>query len=364
MTRVLLCLGLGALVWALAGCSESQESEGFAGLAGVAESEYEVPFLQPGPGDRLSFPRDFGPHPQHRIEWWYLTANLRTAEGKPLGLQWTQFRQALRPRPADAAPPPASDWPLEAAWMAHTAVSYAGNHVFAEKLARGDIGQAGARAAPMSVWLDDWQLNALQGGNRWRLQVDAGKWSYDLTLTQNRAPVAHGNQGFSAKSDSGEGSMYFSLVDLAIEGRVRLGDQDFEVSGQGWFDREWSSQFLKAGQQGWDWFALHLDSGDKLMAFRLRQDEGAFQAGTWVPAEGEPVALQGDQLRIAPMDSDDEGVPRSWRLAVPDLGVGLTVSVPEGDYMNTGLYTYWESPVSVTGSHTGVGYMELTGYRE
>jgi predicted secreted hydrolase len=64
------------------------------------------------------------------------------------------------------------------------------------------------------------------------------------------------------------------------------------------------------------------------------------------------------------MDPGHEGVPRRWRLEVPGLGVGLTVSAPEGDYMNTGLYPYWESPVSVTGSHAGVGYMELTGYRE
>lgn len=40
----------------LAGCSESQQEAGFAGLAGVAENDAEVPFLQPGPGDRLIFP--------------------------------------------------------------------------------------------------------------------------------------------------------------------------------------------------------------------------------------------------------------------------------------------------------------------
>ncbi|HBX41554.1 MAG TPA: carotenoid 1,2-hydratase, partial [Marinobacter adhaerens] len=84
------CLWL-LLLLALGGCSESRQQTGFAGLAGVADPESEVPFLQPGAGDRLSFPDDFGPHPQHRIEWWYLTANLRTADGQPLGLQWTQF---------------------------------------------------------------------------------------------------------------------------------------------------------------------------------------------------------------------------------------------------------------------------------
>ena len=65
----------------LAGCSEPQQESGFAGLAGIADNESGVPFLQPGPGERLSFPEDYGPHPQHRIEWWYLTANLKTEDG-------------------------------------------------------------------------------------------------------------------------------------------------------------------------------------------------------------------------------------------------------------------------------------------
>ena len=63
MRRWILMLSIVAL----AGCSESQQEAGFAGLAGVAENDAEVPFLQPGPGDRLIFPDDFGPHPQHRI---------------------------------------------------------------------------------------------------------------------------------------------------------------------------------------------------------------------------------------------------------------------------------------------------------
>ena len=98
----------------LAGCSEPQQESGFAGLAGITDNESGVPFLQPGPGERLSFPEDYGPHPQHRIEWWYLTANLKTEDGQPLGLQWTQFRQAIEPRPEDAEPPDANNWPLEA----------------------------------------------------------------------------------------------------------------------------------------------------------------------------------------------------------------------------------------------------------
>lgn len=364
MVRWLMPLLLLALV---AGCSEPDSQAGFAGLAQQVGEADESGFLQPGPGDELAFPDDWGPHPQHRIEWWYLTANLETADGEPLGLQWTQFRQALKPRPADAQPPDAEAWPLEAAWMAHGAVSFAGGHWFEEKLARGDVGHAGATAAPLQVWLDDWRLEAVPGEDHWRLQVNGDGWSYDLRLRNTGRPVAHGEEGFSAKSASGEGSMYFSLVDLAIGGTVTLEGETMEVSGKGWFDREWSSQFLKAGQQGWDWFALHLDDGHKLMAFRLREDDGAFVSGSWINPDGKVASLAGDDLVITPAgwkETAEGRVPVRWRLQVPEQQVDVTITAPEGDYWNAGLYPYWESPVSVSGSHGGVGYMELTGYSD
>src|ERR1700720_883118 len=49
------------------------------------------------PGRTLSFPADHGPHPDFRIEWWYLTANLMDAAGGAFGAQWTLFRQAMHP---------------------------------------------------------------------------------------------------------------------------------------------------------------------------------------------------------------------------------------------------------------------------
>lgn len=353
---------LGLLVF-VTGCAQEADQVGFAGLAESGQQDAAVPFLQPGPGDRLTFPDDFGVHPQHRIEWWYLTANLETSDGEPLGVQWTQFRQALAPRPAEAAPPPRSQWPLQAAWMAHGAISWRGQHRFAEKLARADIGHAGARAQPFQVWLDDWQLTAEGNDGPWRLQVSAADWSYDLRLRIQGNPVAHGDQGFSAKSASGEGSMYFSLVDITIEGEVRVDGKTVRVRGRGWFDREWSSQLLKTGQQGWDWFALHLDSGDKLMAFQLREDAGAFASGTWIPAQGEPVPLNDGELTLTP-NTESGATPTQWRLQVPGHQVDITVAAPPGDYRNRGQYPYWESPVSVRGSHQGEGYMELTGYED
>jgi len=351
----------------LAACSESPRNQGFAGLAAAVDNDSAHQFLQPGPGDALTFPEDFGAHPQHRIEWWYLTANLQTADGQPLGLQWTQFRQALKPRPMDNPPPAPASWPLEAAWMAHAAVSFAGQHQFAERLARGDVGHAGVQAAPLQVWLDDWLLAESAADGVWHLKVEAENWGYDLQLGNTDRRIAHGDNGFSAKSFDGQGSMYFSLVDLDISGTVTVNGQSHEVKGRGWFDREWSSQLLKTGQQGWDWFALHLDDGHKLMAFRLREQERDFLSGSWIAADGSVTDLGPDQIELSGKDwrdSENGRVPGSFRLRIPQLDVDIGVSAPAGQYWNAGLYPYWESPVTVEGSHSGVGYMELTGYSE
>ncbi len=55
------------LLLLIAGCSDGNGNQGFAGLAASSD---DGDYLQPRPGDTLAFPEDFGPHPQHRIEWW------------------------------------------------------------------------------------------------------------------------------------------------------------------------------------------------------------------------------------------------------------------------------------------------------
>ena len=59
----------GALL--LASGSTRALSQGFAGL-GMDGSG----FASVSPGRIFSFPADLGPHPDYRIEWWYVTANL------------------------------------------------------------------------------------------------------------------------------------------------------------------------------------------------------------------------------------------------------------------------------------------------
>ncbi|MEJ0006408.1 MAG: lipocalin-like domain-containing protein [Steroidobacteraceae bacterium] len=58
---------------------------------------------------RFEFPQDHGPHPQFRHEWWYLTGQLRGADGAIFGFELTMFRLGLVP-PAQSVPAPGSAW--------------------------------------------------------------------------------------------------------------------------------------------------------------------------------------------------------------------------------------------------------------
>ena len=66
MNAKLICL----TVW-LKLASTAVMSQGYAGLGQVAEG-YAVPTPEPS----FFFPADHGPHPDFRVEWWYLSAVL------------------------------------------------------------------------------------------------------------------------------------------------------------------------------------------------------------------------------------------------------------------------------------------------
>ena len=72
----------------LAGLGGKALAQGFAGLGESADG-----FASVVPGRTFAFPADHGPHPEFRIEWWYVTANLADAQWRGL---W---------RPMDAVSP-------------------------------------------------------------------------------------------------------------------------------------------------------------------------------------------------------------------------------------------------------------------
>jgi predicted secreted hydrolase len=327
----------------------SASAQGFAGLGTEVDG-----FSTPAPDPVFDFPADHGAHPDYRIEWWYLTANLEDENGTPYGLQWTLFRSALAPYEADG-------WDSPQLWMGHAAVTTETDHFVAERLARGGIGQAGVMAEPFSAWIDDWALE----GDWQSLQMRATgtDFSYDMALTATGPLVFHGDGGYSVKSAAGQASYYYSQPFFEIAGRLHLPTGDVQVTGNAWLDREWSSQPLADNQTGWDWFSLSFDDGAKLMGFRLQQTDGMhYTSATWITAEGETTPYADGALQVEPLMTNAAGVPVHWRLILPARGVDVTVQAVNDDAWMTTSVPYWEGPVTFAGTHQGRGYLEMTGY--
>ncbi len=339
----------------------SPQAQGFAGLGTQAEG-----FAVPERGVPFVFPRDHGAHPDYRIEWWYLTANLKSADGRSFGLQWTLFRSALEPGGKGASQ----------IWMGHAAVTSAERHLVAERLARGGTGQAGVTLAPFSAWIDEWKMEsrvsaeALAAGadplSQLALGASGKDFRYSMELEAKGPLVPQGDHGYSLKSAEGQASYYYSQPFYTISGMLTLPEGEVAVTGEAWLDREWSSQPLSAGQTGWDWFSLHLESGEKLMAFRLRGDAQGYMSGTWISADGRPTPLGPSDLVVTPLDTAKVAghvLPVRWRVEVPGHGVDVTTEALNDDAWMAVSFPYWEGPIRFSGSHEGQGYLEMTGYK-
>lgn len=343
-------MNVKAAIVALFCFTQSALAQGFAGLGQTPEG-----YALPDPATRFAYPTEHGPHPMFRIEWWYVTANLNGPDGADYGIQWTLFRNALRP----------TGKPEDQAWMAHAAVSAPSGHRFAERFARGGIGQADVTAAPFNAFIDEWYM-AGPDLNTVKLSAQGADFAYSLSLSANRPFVEQGANGLSVKSETGQASHYYAQPFYQIEGTLTLDGKDIAVTGQGWLDREWSSQPLSETQTGWDWLSLHLDGGDKLMVYRLRDSSGdPYTVGTWTNADGTPDPLENGEITLDPlMESKVEGrkVPTSWAITLAKRNLEITATALYPDSWMGTLIPYWEGPVAVTGTHPGRGYLEMSGY--
>ena len=353
-------IGLLLLAMLASGCDQVQLPEkGFAGLGDQAAT-----FNPVVPGRVFSFPADHGAHEGFRIEWWYVTANLKDDQGREFGAQWTLFRSAL------SAAPQTCGWSNQTIWLGHAAVTSATVHHAAQRYARGGVGQAGVSLNPFNAWIDDWSLSSQASADNPLADVqlsarDKG-FSYELRLTSTLPLVLQGVKGFSQKSEQGQASYYYSQPFFQASGTLEIDGKTFQVNGPAWLDREWSSQPLTANQTGWDWFSLHLAGGEQLMLYRMRQKDGEpYITGTWIDAQGQTQLLSARDIHLTPQETATVAgrkMPIRWSISIPEKHVDITLTALNPNAWMDLRIAYWEGPVRLSGSHAGQGYLEMTGY--
>ncbi len=324
------------------------------------------------PGKELRFPEDEGSHPQHRIEWWYVTGLLEDDEAQPLGFQVTFFR--VRPGLGESNP---SRFAPRQILFAHAAVAdpRAGRLRHAQRAARAGFGLAYARENVLDVRLDDWFL--LRRDSEYTTAVSGENFSFELRFEPTRPPLLHGNAGYSRKGkDPLAASYYYSLPQLIAHGKVSIDGRARQVAGTAWLDHEWSSRIVEQAAVGWDWIGINLDDGGALMAFRMRGESGATQwasATLTSPDQGrrvfDPEAVEWEPLARWRSPSTGAEYPVRWRLRVGEQRFTVEPLMNDAELdsrSSTGL-VYWEGPVRLLredGTQAGSGYLEMTGYAD
>lgn len=321
------------------------------------------------PGRQIAFPADEGSHPAFRIEWWYVTGWLTTPDGERLGFQITFFRN----RPGFASENPSRFAPRQLL-AAHAALSdpTLGRLRHDQRAAREGFGLAYAREGRLELAIDDWVL--AQEGKGYRAVIPAQGFRLELTFEPTQPPLLHGRHGLSQKGpEERSASYYYSLPHLRVAGTVERDGRRGTVTGEAWFDHEWASELMDEAAVGWDWIGINLLDGGALMAFRLRDRQGAthWAGGTLRRADGTVETFGPREVTFVPgrrWTSPRSGItyPVEWTVRAGPLALALRplLDDQENDGRASTGTLYWEGAVEAlhAGRVVGRGYLELTGY--
>jgi len=332
-----------------------------------AESSRLLPVV---PDHKLTFPHDYGAHQDFRIEWWYITGWLETADKKPLGFQITFFRYAT-----DQNHENPSRFAAKYLIIAHLALSdpAVGKLMHTEKSAREGFDLAYARPGNTDVKLDDWTLVREEDG-RYKVDMRTDDFGLQLSLSPTQMLMLQDQNGFSRKGPKPEqASYYYSEPHLSVTGTVFRQNKPVTVSGRAWLDHEWSTAYLDPEADGWDWVGANLDDGSSLMVFQIRNKNGGkvWAYGALRDLSGDVRFFNPEQVEFTPT--------RTWKSPHTEAIYPVAMHIRTGEIewqlvpllddqeldssQSTGSI-YWEGAVTLTRDNqpAGRGYLELTGY--
>jgi predicted secreted hydrolase len=332
---------------------------------------------QPYPIDSVVLPKDDGAHTAP-IEWWYYTGHLKDEVGNEYGFELSFFK-AYAPQNIRLLGFLPAYVIAEKGHVAHFAITDKSANIF-EKSEKADFwGYEGeAVYGDLDVNVANWYARRNPDGVSHDIYAMMGNRQLKLTLTPEKPAALHGNPPGIQSMGLGGVSYYLSYTRMKAVGTLStnctlIGCEDVAVTGQAWHDHQWGD-FDVTSYAGWDWFSVQFEDNTELMLYLIRQPDGSYsdEAGSFITADGETIGLTKDDFDVAETEKTWESVatgaiyPMEWQVTVPRYGIDITVNpVMPNQEMDTRASTgivYWEGAVDITGSHEGVGYVELTNY--
>ncbi len=366
------------------------------GLLGlIGPGTWPVAFAQAPGAQRsrpvaLTFPRDLGSHPDHAIEWWYITGVVQAADASQAlyGFQLTFFRSRVAPT-QDLR----SRLAAKQLFMAHAAITDVNQQRLHadQRLARSagredvfspnSLDTGAASTQDTAVRCRDWSLQRAADGS-YVARIRAREIALQLSFVPTQALLLQGQAGWSRKGPlPHEASYYYTEPQLQVQGELQLQGRRIQANparSRAWLDHEWSQQIMPANAVGWDWIGMNLADGSALTAFQLRDAQGraVWAGGSWRAGHAAQVsqasAFKETEVVFEPLEvwlSPVTGAryPVRWSVKTPHglFVVQALVQAQELDSRRSTGAVYWEGLSELRntqGEVLGRGYLEMTGY--
>jgi len=215
----------------------------------------------------------------------------------------------------------------------------------------------------------------LEYGNNWWRQVSDRPFHYAMYLHQDgvslslellslKPPLFVNHSGYIRWGLLGS-SRYYTLTNMKVSGTLQLNENQFEVRGIGWMDRQWGS-WNYGGIGGWNWFSIQLSNNVEILAAEcLHPITGRPMSRLFNMMDNEGRTKVYNKSRVECLDTWKS--PRTGSV----YGVGWKVSLPrDTNLLVTPVFNdqeissgFWEGCCEVRGilqgqRVTGVGYAE------
>jgi predicted secreted hydrolase len=348
-------VAFGGVLWLKDGSlSQERERPPAAAFADLLELAEQFPYPDDLP---LNWPRDHGAHLDQFAEYWLFAGLLVGSDERRYGFQLAMFRIALQPDKAERE----SAWATRDIYRAYLVIAADDALHITERQSRAALGLSGAGDQPVSVWLENWQVE---------YDEEAATFDLEAPDAAHRIKLRLALPAVEPYELAGPGHRGYWAPGLEAEGELTLEGRSVSVTGGATLDRIWGRALpFGSGQVALTRVWLELDDGAALRCGQLRRRAGG---GTPVTecilrqSDGISRRFDSSQVALEPVREGWQEVrgtqyPLNWRLELPALDLKLRIA-PFGDIQAQFSLPGWSGIVHVNGASAGWGLLELSNY--
>lgn len=318
--------------------------------------------------ETANWPRDDGVHYKNSLEWWYFTGHLKDKNSqREYGVEYVFFHFTPRAK---------SDF-----LMVNVAITDEQNEKFYYEYKIERQKELLENKLPLDLQIkkkkNHWALSGQAGEYHLKTIMPTEPLAINLITEPVKPVLFHNGIGYEKYGDYTSAG-YVSYPRLRTEGTITVEDEEIEVTGEMWYDRQWNCIGVLTKEVAWDWFSIQFDGEqEELMIYQLYNvvDSTTLYGGVLYTKDNEQKEL-GAGVELKPLEywkspKSNITYPVKWQIIVPDLNIDVisTAVIPEQELkIKFGPFTamyYWEGMCSIKGSKEGKpvegnSYIEMT----